>query len=88
MQTNATLTEPSSTASLNKFSALCLLHAMVMDGETTTLLTWNDFLNWGDLPMSLNLNLLSSDTCDVQQTAYPEMAMCQVVHVSTKHVAK
>lgn len=59
-----------------------------MDKETTALIMWNDLLTWGDLPMSLSLNMLNSDTCDVQQATYPEIAMCQVAHVSGKTVGK
>jgi len=61
---------------------------MGMDKETTALLTWNDLLNWGDLPMNLSLNMFNSNICDVQQAAYPEAAMCQVSHVSRKTVGK
>lgn len=61
---------------------------MDMDKETTVLLTWNDLLNWGDLPTSLSLNTLNSDICEVQQATYPEIAMSQVAHVSRKTVGK
>lgn len=49
-----------------------------MDRETTALLTWNDLLNCGGLPMSQSLSMLSSDIRDVQQVTYQEIAMCQV----------
>lgn len=88
LPTYMNFTQRSCIASLNKFNALCLVHAMDMDKETTVLLTWNDFLNWGDLPMNLSLNTLNSDTCDVQQATHPEIAMCQVAHVSRKTVGK